>query len=135
MTEAIAIRNRTGSVHAPSGRVNGGFSLIEALVSLLILSVILLGLQAGMITAITMNTENLLRNEAVDLAHERMDRYRITPGAPPLSETIDRQVRNYDVTYTLNNDYDDITDVLDMTVEWEFQNEKKTLEYTSHVGG
>ncbi|MCF8030672.1 MAG: hypothetical protein K9K39_07235 [Desulfohalobiaceae bacterium] len=103
--------------------------------ALLILSVLLLGLQAGMITAITMNTENLLRSEAVNLAQERMDRYRIMPGSPPLEVDVSRQVRNYNVTYTLHNNYDSSTDVLDMTVEWEFQNEQRTLEYTSHIGG
>lgn len=105
------------------------------MVSLLILSVILLGLHSGMMTAITMNTQNLLRNEAVNLAHERMDQYRITPGDPPKNATIDRQVRNTNVTYTLNNNYTSSTNILKMTVEWEFQNEKHSLEYTSHVGG
>jgi len=111
-----------------------GFTLIEALVSLVILAVILLGLQAGMMTAITMNTENLLRNQAVKLAQERMDRYRVRPGAPPNMETITRQVRNFEIEYTLDNAYGS-DNVLDMTVSWEFQNEEHSLEYTSHIGG
>ena len=106
------------------------------MVSLLILSVILLGLHTGMVTAITMNTENLLRNEAVKLAQERMDKYRIEPSSDiPGSDSVTRQVRNSNVTYTLDNNYDDSTNILDMTVEWEFQNEQHSLEYTSHVGG
>lgn len=136
MTEQTATPNSAGLIPAPCGSASGGFTLVEALVSLLILSVILLGLHAGMTTAITMNTENLLRNEAVKLAQEHMDQYRIEPSAAiPPSKSVTRQVRNYNVTYTLNNNYHSSTDILDMVVEWSFQNETRTLEYTSHVGG
>lgn len=134
--QATAMPNSLGVIPAPSVRMSGGFTLVEALVSLLILSVILLGLHAGMVTAITMNTENLLRNQAVKLAQEHMDQYRIEPSsAIPANKTVTRQVRNSNVTYTLNNNYDSSTDILDMVVEWTFQNETRTLEYTSHVGG
>ena len=129
-----ATRSKAGG-NPVSRRDNGsGFTLIEAMVSLLILAVIFLGLQAGMMMAITRNTENLLRNEAVSLAKERMDRYRINPGTPPNSETFSRQVRNYQVTYFINNsDYDNDDSVLRMVVSWSFQNEQHTLEYTSHI--
>lgn len=113
-----------------------GFTLIEAMVSLLILSVIFLGLQAGLMMAITQNTENLLRNEAMNLAKERMDRYRVQDGTPPNSQTITRQVRNYQVTYLVDNsDYNGGENILHMVVRWNFQNEQRTLEYTSHIGG
>ena len=131
MVAVTAIKGRTHS--APEGA--RGFTLIEALVSLLILSVLLLGLHAGMMTAITMNMENLLRNEAVDLAQEHMDRYRITPGSPPNTETATRQVRNNQITYRVNNVYDGSTNVLDMTIQWNFKNEQYSLQYTSHIGG
>lgn len=127
---------KTGSEPGDEFRVDKeGFTLIEALVSLLILSVIFLGLQAAMMTAITLNTENLLHNEAVKLAQERMDRYRIMTDTPPNSETFNRQVRNFDVTYTIDNtDYNSGTNILNMRVLWEFQNETRTLEYSSHIG-
>ena len=129
-------RQEPGTAERAGFEGRAGFTLIEAMVSLLILSVILLGLHTGMVTAITMNTENLLRNEAVKLAQERMDKYRIEPSSDiPGSDSVTRQVRNSNVTYTLDNNYDDSTNILDMTVEWEFQNEQHSLEYTSHVGG
>ena len=116
-----------------------GFTLIEAMVSLLILSVILLGLQAGMMTTITRNTENLLRNQAVKLAQERMDYYRVsgTVSAPPAGdipdENINRQVRNANANYFLDNNYDSSTNKLEMTVRWDFQNEEHSLQYTTYI--
>ena len=109
------------------------------MVSLLILSVILLGLQAGMMTTITRNTENLLRNQAVKLAQERMDYYRVsgTVSAPPAGdipdENINRQVRNANANYFLDNNYDSSTNKLEMTVRWDFQNEEHSLQYTTYI--
>jgi len=127
--------HESGTAKTASFEGSTGFTLIEAMVSLVILAVILLGLQAGMMTAITMNTENLMREEAVNVAQERMDRYRVEPGSPPGSETVSRQVRNFEVDYRLTNSYDASTNVLNITVEWDFQNEDHSLDYESHIGG
>ena len=148
MTEATVMRNKSSDTETffsrdiararslEKLRSCGGFTLIEALISLLILSVIFLGLQASLMMAITVNTENLLRNEAMNLAKERMDRYRIQDGTPPNSETITRQIRNYQVIYTIDNSgYKSGKNILPMVVRWNFQNEGRTLEYTSYVGG
>lgn len=115
-------------------RSNQGFTLIEAMVSLVILAVILLGLQAGMMTTITMNTENLLRNEAVKLAQEKIGEYRVNGSVPDTSENVERQIRNFKVQYTVINNYgpdgkgDGVT-----TVEWDIKDETRTLQYFSYI--
>ncbi len=113
-------------------RSDRGFSLLEAMVALVILSVVLLGLQAGLGTAISMNTENLLRQEAANVAHERMERYRMT--SPPDEETVSRQVRDFNVTYTLENEHDSITGVVETTVTWNYQGKERELTFESYVG-
>ena len=115
---------------------NQGFTLIEALVSLVILAVILLGLQSGLMMSISLNTENMLREEAINIAQEHMQRYRTEDGAPPNIENVTRQVRNFQVTYTVDNTgYDSSSHVLDMAVQWNFKGETRTLNYSSHIGG
>lgn len=53
-----------------------GFGIIEALVSLFIFAVLLLGLNYSLIIAIENNTTNFLRNTAVKIAQGYMDKTR-----------------------------------------------------------
>ena len=57
---------------------NKGFTLIEALVSLVILSLILIGLLSGSLTAYKISFKNKVRNEAVRLAREKIDIFKGT---------------------------------------------------------
>jgi len=55
-----------------------GFTLIEALVSLAIFSLILIGLLSAMLTAYKITLENKLRNEAVQIAREKINMFKTT---------------------------------------------------------
>ncbi|AEA34053.1 type IV pilus modification PilV family protein [Hippea maritima] len=53
-----------------------GMSLISILVAIFIFLVAMLGLLSGIITAIHLDTRNLIRNEAVRIVQETFDTYR-----------------------------------------------------------
>ncbi len=53
-----------------------GFTLIEALVSIVILSLILIGLLSSMIIAYKISLRNQIRNEAVHIAKEKLNLFR-----------------------------------------------------------
>ncbi len=65
-------------LHLSSDSSNG-FSLIEVLVALLILSVGLLGLAALQTTSMKYNTESYYRSQATYLAYDIIDRMRANP--------------------------------------------------------
>lgn len=58
-----------------------GFSLVEAMVALLVLSVGLLGLAMLQAQGMRFNTESYMRSQATILAYEIIDRMRANPGA------------------------------------------------------
>lgn len=60
----------------PRPRRNGGFTLIEVLVAVLILSIGLLGLAALQTTSLRSNHSSLLRSQATLLSYEIVDRMR-----------------------------------------------------------
>lgn len=67
-----------------------GFSLIEVLIALLVLSIGLLGLAALQTTSLQFNTGSLLRTQATFLAYDILDRMRANPTG--------LSAGNYDVT-------------------------------------
>lgn len=80
-----------------------GFSLVEVLVSLLVLSIGLLGLAALQTTSLQYNTGSYLRTQATFLAYDIIDRMRANSAA-----IVDANGTGYDqptstaVTYTVN---------------------------------
>ena len=60
--------NRQQSEH------QGGFTLVEIMIALVVFSVIMLGLAAGLIAATKTNRQNVLRDEALRLAEEELSR-------------------------------------------------------------
>ncbi len=67
------IRNRTSPA---ATRRNGGFTLVEAMVALIVLSVGLLGIAALYVETLRANRTSLHRTEAVNLATDIADRMR-----------------------------------------------------------
>ncbi len=57
---------------------NKGFTLIEALVSMVILSLILIGLLSAMIVSYKISLKNQIRNEAVLIATEKINIFKTT---------------------------------------------------------
>jgi type IV pilus assembly protein PilV len=58
----------------------GGFSLVELLVAVLIMSVGVLGVTGLQMVSLQNNRDALLRTEALHLAYNMMDRIRVNPG-------------------------------------------------------
>ncbi len=55
-----------------------GFTLIEALVSIVILSLILIGLLSAMLTSYKISLRNQVRDEAVQIAREYINKFKTT---------------------------------------------------------
>lgn len=57
-------------------KLSKGFTMIESLVSLMLLMILLVGLLTGLMNAMLLDTRNLLRLEAKTIAQECMERLR-----------------------------------------------------------
>lgn len=81
-----------------------GSSLVEVMLSLVILLIVFLALMQTALLSIDSNVKNLLRDEAVGIAEMRMSAIRNTPFASltagTTTATDNRNVRNAAVTYT-----------------------------------
>jgi type IV pilus assembly protein PilV len=73
--------------HAPRTGWSSGFSLVEVLVALVVLSVGLAGLAALILTGIKSNDGALVRTQATTLAYDIIDRMRANRGALGISGT------------------------------------------------
>ncbi len=85
-----------------------GFSLIELMVSLVILSVSLLALLSVIITSIQVNRQNDLRNAAIRLTGETAENFLSTPIdsiaiGGPTSTTLSVKIRTGTVSYTVSS--------------------------------
>lgn len=117
-----------------------GFTLIEVLVAMIILLLGLMGSLFGVMTALNYNLGNLLRNEAMTIAQERMENIRNINSATldvaidtmPTSETVQRQVRKAMRPFQVTTDVvpkDKGKDLyhVSATVQWTFRS--KTHSY------
>ena len=91
---------------------NKGFTLIEALVSIFLLMIVLLGLLSGLILTYNISIKNEIRNQAIKLTQQQLENYRITdfdliPDNKNIScsdssaKTIPMKIRNATVTYKI----------------------------------
>ncbi len=90
-------------------RNSKGFTLIEALVSIVILSLILIGLLSSMIIAYKISLRNQIRNEAVHIAKEKLNLFRENLDTSIFShencedandnDAVIRRIRNIDYKY------------------------------------
>ena len=105
-----------------------GFSIIELLVSMVILMFVSLALMQTALVNISVNTRNALRNEGTRVASMTMDAMRnvsytqlgtIFNGTT--TNTVNRGIRNTDVPYAVTNTVAAINDNnkrIDVRVEW-----------------
>lgn len=102
-----------------------GFTLIEVLISMIILVVLLLGLLGAMAKAIDLNTRNYLRDEAVKIAQEKLEEYRNIGFDNVVSgnSTLSVPFRNNSYTFNLNSIVDDFSDLkkITLTVNWSYK--------------
>jgi prepilin-type N-terminal cleavage/methylation domain-containing protein len=120
---------------------NKGVTLIEMMISLVILLIVSLALMQSALLGMSTNVENSLRDEAVNVAEMRMNQLVslpftdaiIAPGllpTPPVAEAdISRKLRNAIVIYTptrtitdLNADSKQIT----ISVAWSYKGQRYT---------
>ncbi len=114
-----------------------GFTIIEALVSLSILAIVLLGLLAGVLKSYEIVVRNQIRDDAVKITQEILEEMRNSDfdNLPTSISPISRQIRNYSVTFTPEID---ITDVIQgqvkkvsITVNWSYKG--KNYSYTAET--
>ena len=130
---------------------NKGLTLVEVMISLVLLLLVFTGLMQSALLSIDHNMQNILRDEAISIATERMDESRnlpfdsvvndaaVTPvnlpacGKPPFSDAgpyqvgITRNFRNIQNfpfgTRRTVNDRDADTKEIQILVRWEYRNE------------
>lgn len=119
-----------------------GFTLIEALVAMLILSVILLGALQGLIVSYRTSSTNTLRNEAVNIAEETANTLRNTPYTNLVNGTtvnvVTRQIANasapFTVTQVVADSVASVAKSIQITISWNHQGQAITHTATIIVG-
>lgn len=124
----------------------GGFTLVEVLVALVIMLVGLVGLLQSVNVATEHNIKNLLRDEAVRVGEEKMYEARNTVftslsghSARPVARTFRGATKNFNVSRTVTNfptgsSYLTATSKkVDIAVSWGFKGVNLTHEVTSVV--
>ncbi len=114
---------------------NKGFTLVEALVALVILAILLLGLLSALIITYEHSTRNIIRDEAVKIANEYAETYRnMGIGNIPANQsiTVNRKIRNSVVAFTVKIVSSDIVagkiKQVKITVSWTYKG--KTYSHT-----
>lgn len=120
-----------------------GFTLVEAMVAILLLAVLLLGALTGLIASYKATSQNALRDEGIKLAQELINDARNTPYASLVvgaaaPYTITRQVTNTNVPYTIQQTVTEVVVGLDRMVQidvsWAHQGQNYTHTATAIVG-
>ena len=120
-----------------------GFTLVEVLISIVILAIFLFGLLYAISTSLVYSTKNVLRNEATKLADELIETGVCVSGnSTTYTTTIDRQIRNSHVIYYVNCTISDVctnNDVnckinigkvkkIDIKITWTYKGKAYTYE-------
>jgi len=81
-----------------------GYTLVETLIAMFIFAILLLGLLAGLIATYDFSTRNLIRDEAIKIAQETLEKYRYKNFDDINSEnkTVTRQIRNNNITFNVS---------------------------------
>ena len=90
---------------AKTVRSNSGFSLVEMMIALVIMSISFLALSAVMVSAISVNLENELRNASLRLTSQTAEALLALPvnRLATCGITTDRSAPNYNSAYTYDN--------------------------------
>ncbi|WP_419174901.1 PulJ/GspJ family protein [Desulfosediminicola sp.] len=93
-------------------RSENGFTLLESVIALFLLTIMMLWTMQCMITAYSVSSRNQLRDEAVRIVNERLADARNIPFSnTALQETevtLNRQIRNYSHAYAVKEVYQTI---------------------------
>jgi type IV pilus assembly protein PilV len=121
-----------------------GFTLVEVLVSMLILAIGLIGSLVGIMAAFDQNLGNTLRNEAIKVAQQRAEEARNMLYQNikdiPSPQTIKRQVRKSVVDFTVTTDkaappgFSPGMTKLTITVQWTQKDKSHQYKLETVVG-
>lgn len=102
---------------------NHGFTLIEVLIAISILSIAMLAALNAVVIAVGHNLDNTLRDEAVNIAEAKMNELRnttfssISSGSTKVSRPFRRLTVDFTVTWTVN-DLSSTSKTVVVGVEW-----------------
>ncbi|MBF0464378.1 MAG: prepilin-type N-terminal cleavage/methylation domain-containing protein [Nitrospirae bacterium] len=124
---------------------NSGFTLIEALMSMLILTVVLLGLLQAIIISADATTKNLLRDNAVNVAKQEIEAQRniasisasgVAAVVTNSNYTVNSAIKNYNITYTLNRTITYMADSarVDLYINWIYKGQTYTYNTSTIIG-
>lgn len=123
---------------AKSQSSSHGFTLVEVMVAILILTVGLLGLLQLTITASEQNLRNAFRTEAVQISEERLLSRRVQPfdniTGGLKSQQVASRLRGFTMNYTVERSYTDLSPdskQLIVTVRWNYKNNPYSHEVRS----
>jgi prepilin-type N-terminal cleavage/methylation domain-containing protein len=112
---------------------NGGFSLVELMVSMVILLFVALAMMQTAMVSMNNNTRNVLRDEGVRIAGEKLNYLRLIPtddivaNEDNVTGTLDKQIRNFTVVYSITNTVEELAAnqavKIDVKVEWTWRNQ------------
>lgn len=124
----------------PVSKDNGGFTLIELVISTAIMFIVFLGLTGTVMTALEFNIQNALLDEAVSVGETKMNELRSLPFDNIVSDAtgvdVARQVRGFNVSYhvttAVGTPAADIRQVT-MAVTWTRHGKTRSHNYSSIV--
>jgi prepilin-type N-terminal cleavage/methylation domain-containing protein len=116
-----------------------GFTLVEMLMALIILSVSILGLTSITLTSIRVNTQNDLRNSAIRLTNEKSEEMLsknfldIASGLDHVSVPIGGGEKNFDVTWTVTSPTANLRQIaITVQYDWRGQSSSNTAVIYRH---
>jgi type IV pilus assembly protein PilV len=125
----------------PTARSNRkGFTLVEVLVALLVLSVTMLGILDAMVVAMQHNLEIYCRDEAVRIAEQEMNQVRNSSvgGLANLNYDVNRTYKQYRRTFNVNRTvtaFSTNSRAVELRVSWTINGKGHTHNVTSMVSG
>lgn len=113
-----------------------GFTLIEALIAIAILTISMLAVLEVVIISFQSGLRNSIRNEAIMIAEIKMNELRNAPPSAGSASSETRNFRNLTVTYRLKWTVDPLSAnsaALDVSVSWDFKGREYTHSTVSIV--
>ncbi|QWR76668.1 type IV pilus modification PilV family protein [Candidatus Magnetomonas plexicatena] len=132
-----------GRVNYKGIKVNNGFTLIEALMAMVILTVVLLGLLQAIIIASDATTKNILRDNAVNVAKQEIEAQRNIASMSGVASVVTNAnytsnvtIKNFNLTYNLNRAVTYMADSakVDLYITWTYKGQNYTYNTSTIIG-
>jgi len=96
----------------------GGFSLVETLIGMIILLFVLIAILHLVVFYTKVNLENAKREVAVKMAQSYASKVRVSGNCTSISENVTIPVRNFNATFEVKRSWDNASKICDITVEY-----------------